>query len=677
MDSQTVTVGSSAVDIVTNGAIFIGLGAATNGGRIVRSGRLPVRPYTQTFKGADLAELRLLGIDQTNGQARIKLQATFHQMPIMLMRDHSFDPMHALTDWEAPVVVGDARLDIVLKEAGDDFGGVEFTGFSYHYEYESESVPIFYLYDRATWELDGDINGATVISQSSCSPPVAKFDSPEAAWSTEGVLFFLVEAGNENPIMTHNLPRWASHQAFDYQYKADATLLGVFDHVDLIRSVVQRDSGKAELKHFDKHIFDQTLMHATTPKAILLNEGLRSEVDQQNLWTWTLDGVHNRARAEFGLAEEPLLPRLSVNYWQNFTMDTYYKDLLPAAAAVGFKRVFVDNLNKSDMSENSGRGGNMCGGHEYEPAPSLGGAKKLKELVDDFKADDIQIMSWTNNDQSYSSPINYLRQETQDWFVRMEDCRLKYGGAYTNGFAIFDFKNDDARRYWVDSLKRIREETGLNGYLFDSFYNLGFMSVNYSRMTPTTYWKQLLQAFKELQDADVHFLIESLGPFGQPQHGTPTSYNLDVLFACYKIGLGSGYTTVPTGEAVTPQKAEESALLYRILAHMTDCSQPLFTDGVRIDKIWSDLHKRALADYYANRKNMVRRFLQEDGLAVIWHDADGRRATIFNFVDREIAFDGELEDVSTGTPITRINGRYNLCAQTTYVLTGAPLPTTL
>jgi hypothetical protein len=44
-------------------------------------------------------------------------------------------------------------------------------------------------------------------------------------------LFILVEQGNESPVMTHNLPRWASHGAFDFQFKGDRTLIGVFERV--------------------------------------------------------------------------------------------------------------------------------------------------------------------------------------------------------------------------------------------------------------------------------------------------------------------------------------------------------------------------------------------------------------------------------------------------------------
>ena len=39
------------------------------------------------------------------------------------------------------------------------------------------------------------------------------------------------------------------------------------------------------------------------------------------------------------------MPRLTQNYWHNFTIDTYRRDLLPAAIALGFKALFVDNLN--------------------------------------------------------------------------------------------------------------------------------------------------------------------------------------------------------------------------------------------------------------------------------------------------------------------------------------------
>jgi len=678
VNNRNLQLGNTRFELLLDQARFLGLGKIWIGNRLVRSGRLPLSPVTQSFGGQELADLELAGVEESGGEIRIRLRARFRLLPTKLMRDHSFDPIHETGDWSGDGNGGGGELALVLRPADDCFGGITLSGFSYHYEYSSPDVPLFYLLDRGSWELDGDICGCTAVSQSACSAPVVHFDE-HTSWSTEGVIFFGDEAVRENPVMTHNLPRWASHQAFDFHYREGATLIGVFEQVGLIRSVLLREDSKPELKVFDKHLFDQSHSVSTVPKKILLNEAPRSEVAQQNLWTWIIQEVHDRARGEFGLVEEPFLPRISCNYWENFTVDSYYKDLLPAAKAIGAGAVFVDNLHKSAMTDHSPHRDfcwNMCCGHEYEIAPELGGVEKVRQFVGDCRAAGIVVYSWTNNDQALSSPINRSERDQQGWFVKMEDARLKYGGAYTSVFSILDFKNTDARNYWVESLKATRAQTGLSGYLFDSFYNLGFMPVNYSHMRPTTMWRELLQAFKELQENGVHFLIESLGPFGTVQHGCPSTYNFASLFACYKVGLGNDYTTVPTGGTKIVWHGVDAENVYRAFAHLTDCGIPLFWEGERIDNIWGERHRRALADLHACSDHMHRRHLQEDGLSVIWHDRPGAVATIWNFAAREVSLPGEVRDITLGKDLPPAS-RYALEAWHTYQVKAASLPVVL
>jgi hypothetical protein len=562
----------------------------------------------------------------------------------------------------------------VLRTAKDCFNGVGFEGFSYHYEYTGKDAPLFYLLDLASWELDGDIAGVTAVSQSSCSAPVVTFDRHNA-WSTEGVLFFLIEQGNQNPVMTHNLPRWTSHAAFDYQYRGNATLIGVFERVELIRSVICREAGKPELKHFDKHIFDQAATFCTSPKKILLNTQPKTRVGQQNLWTWIHEDVENHARAEFGLKQEPFTPTIGHNYWDNFTADTYFKDLLPAAAAIGCHRVFVDNLKKSSMTERAPLRGvfnwNMCCGHEYEIAPQLGGNAGVKLLVSRARALGITVKSWTNNDQSLASPLNrHERDQGDGWYVLLEDARQKYGGAYGGCMSVLDLAVPAARDYFVRSHIKIKRETGLNWYLFDSFYNLGFMPVTYRNLQPRTMWRGTLAVFKQLQDAGVHFTIESFGPFGCPQHGHPASYNFDTLFACYRVGLGNDYNTVPTSGPLKDVSPKGAAGVYCALAHMAYGGIPLFEDGQRIDQVWTPAHKQALADFHAVQQRLQRRTLAEDGRSVLWHDAIGCRATLFNFVARTAALDGTVTDLTRGVRLPR-SSRYNLEACHTYGIRSA------
>ena len=441
--------------------------------------------------------------------------------------------------------------------------------------------------------------------------------------------------------------------------------------------MLRREAGKAELKTFDKHIFDQSLSYATSPKKILLNGAAKSVVDQQNLWTWIFTEVDDRARAEFGLREEPLLVGIGQNFWDNFTVDSYYKDLLPAAAAIGAKRIFVDNLKKSAMTERSPLPDvfhwNMCCGHEYLISDKLGGTAKLKEFIERAARAGVQVMMWTNNDQALSSPINDSERDDKGWFVRLEDARQKYGGAYAAVMSVLDLGVEEARNYFVQSHIAIKEQTGLSALYFDSFYNLGFMPVSYRHCRPTTMWRGCLQAMKALQDAGFNLVIESFGPFGQPGHGHPSSYNLEHIFACIKVGLGNDYSTVPANHPVFTEQADDIDGDYYCLAHLAGISVHLEKDGRRVDELWTDERKQMLALYHTLLPLLKTRYLQPDGKSVLWHDAAGTQATLWNFAERQADLPGTVTDLTTGEELPK-SEHYLLRARHTYAVRDAVLP---
>jgi len=681
MKRTNVELKSCRFDVLSDGKRFVGLGKIWIGKTLVRSGRLPITVYTQTFGGLETDHLELLNIQQTAKEIRIRTRMFFRPMRVKIMRDHSYDPIHDLGDWDTDAIAGHGDLDIVLRPATDCFNGVGFEGFSYSYEYRGKDVPIYYLHDQASWELGGDILGATAVSQSACSAPAATF-AKDTAWSTEGFLHFLVSPDQaQNPVMTHNLPRWASHGSFDFQFKGNDTLIGVFERVELIRSVQCRDAGKPELKTFDKHIFDQATEFATTPKNIMLSQARRTVTDQRNLWSWIYEDTDNRARAEYGIKEEPFIPHLYQNFWVNFTIDSYYKDLLPAAIALGVKRLFLDNIKKSDMTARLKYPdipvGNMCCGHEYEIAPELGGVKRVKAFVEEAHKHDVHPMCWTNNDQAHFSPLNATERDDRGWYVRMEDTRLKWGGAYAGCMSVLDLANPEVQDYFVKSHVAIKKQTGMDAFFFDSFYNLGFMPVNYANCRPRTMWKGLLAVWRRLQQAGINLEMESFGPWGQVQHGHPSSYDIPNIFACYKVGVGNDYTTVPTGHPLKNVDANDAAGAYYTLAHMAGAHMPLhFPDGRRIDEVWGAEHRRALADYYLAQPAMNRRYLQEDGKSVLWHDYAGKRATLFNFAKRTVALPGKVKNLTTGQSLP-IAATYELDANHTYAITGTDLPRTV
>ncbi|HEY8666782.1 MAG TPA: glycoside hydrolase family 66 protein [Tepidisphaeraceae bacterium] len=680
MESEVVKTNNCRFEILHDGGSFIGVGKIWISDILVRSGRLPIRPYTQSFTGVASTRLEWIGIERSPDEVRVKARMIFEPLDVKLLRDHSIDPIHDTHDWDKPGVAGSAELDLVFRPATDVFNGVKFEGFSYHYEYRSQDVPIFYLMDRASWELEGDINGASIYSQSACSSPAVDI-SDDTFFTTEGELFFLDQASHYNRTMTHNLPRWTDHQAFDYQHKADGkTLIGVFDRVDLIRTVLRRDKGSAELKTFDKHVFDESLSYCTSSKKILLNIRPKTKVAQQNLWTWIFDETSRRARAEFGLKEQLPIMVLQHHYWTNCTIDTYYKDVVPACAALGIKAIFTENFKKSEASEIVHLpNGNMCGSHEYEMADSKGGTKKFKEYIDRCHSYGIKNFMWTNTYVSLAAKINceHRVEGGKSWFMAMEDTRTKFAGAYTCVSSNINFKNPDARRYWIDAHKKIVDETGLDGFFVDSHYNLFFMPVDYQTGHPRTVWRESLAVMKELQDHGVEWSVESFGPFGLSIHGHSDAYDLSRIFICYRVGLGNNYVTVPIpGVETTRNISHEPGFLFYTLAHQAQAILPVFIDGKRIDEVYGEEHRRILKAYDELLPQMCTRYLQEDGQSVLWHDDARQRATLWNFSDRSVQLPGKVRDLAAGAelPARAKAERYALKARHIYQIEGAELP---
>jgi hypothetical protein len=680
--TRTLTCGDATlVVLIGNDDAFLGIGAVSIRGVPVRSGRLPIFPLAQSFSAAsELVAARLLGISEDAGSFRIRLEPSFAPMQTLPLRDHSFDPIHQTGDWGGAASAADGVLELVLSACTYGVDGIIGTGFTYQWEYHGRR-PLWWILDRASWELGGDITGATAYSQSSCSDPVVHFNA-DTAWTTEGKLFWMAENPRLNSVMTHNLPRFASHGSFDFQHKDGVALAGIFSRVGLIRSVLCRDPQRAELRHFDKHIDDESTTFSTVPKHIVLFAGPRDVVAMQNLWTAIHQQVAARARGEFGIVEQPFEPQIGWNFWRDFTIDSYRRDLLPAAAALGVRRIFVDNLKKSAMTEEAPLKGvftwNMCCPHEYDIAPRLGGELALRSLVQDAAKLGVRVVSWTNHMQGYSSPMNQKEREEGETgnYIVLEDARQKWGGAYLGCMSALDLSVPAVREQWVADHVRIRASTGLDCYLFDSFYNLGFTPITYRGCQPRTMWRSTLSAVRQLQQGGVDFHIESFGPFGRVQHGHPKSYDHTCAFICLGVGLGNDYTTVPSGHPLSTAQPDDAAAIYFALAHQALESIPLFKDDRRIDTIWGAAHRRALADYHRVLSQLTHRILQSDGGAVVWHDAARLTATIFVFMEHSVALSGVVRDVSADRVLPKATS-YRLQPWTTYQVSGGTLPTDL
>ncbi len=630
MPHHKLEVATSRITLLDRDGLFGGLGTVEIAGRQVRSGRLPWLPYSQTIDGFETCRFRLLGVRAEGVNTLVVLEPWFRRCPLQLRRDRNLTQMADTGDWSlADVGEPGGELRLILAPATQGVEDCTLTGFSYQWRYNGPHQ-LHHLLDRSSWELDGDIRGATACSQTGWTQPVARFHD-EAEWSTE---------------LGHELqawPRWAVMQGFDFQAKPDGVLCGLFERVGLIRSILRRETGAAELKVLDNHVGDAATEFASVPKRILFASGRFTERDWQNLWSGLLDAAHAAARAAYGLREVPAEPYLQQDFWSDHTYDDYRRDLLPAAAALGLGSISIGNVNRNAASECTK--GNQCCSHAYEPAPRLGGSDGLRRLVADARALGLRLRSWTSTAQGFDSPVYQRHRNDADWFLRQEDGGQTNGSVHDTEFHCLNLAHPPAVRLWVDALLRIRAETGLDAWFLDMFPNVSFMPLHHAHGTVTTIWRQCLLALAELQRAG----IDCDG--GSPAFVRPLPGGHDGYGAAENAFINHRLYVAPSDSRRLWTPGE----LRRWFAQGVVPTLDLRIGGQRIDRLWTPDHRRELDLFRRLRGGMHRRTLIDGG--VRWRNAVGRQTLIFAFEPLTLEIDGQAIDQITGSVLPAAHGR--------------------
>ncbi len=634
---RCLRLGHIEIELKHRGAEFLGLGRIACGKTVLRAGDLPLRPFTATHDGIEYDRYEIEGITATPRRVVIRTRAVGVGAAVAALQDHSLDPVWSTRAWNRTAVASD-RMDWILEADERAIGGRTFTGFSYAFRFRSAAREVCYILDRATWELGGRAAGVTLLRQQmGCDPRVTL--AGDTPYSTSAVIAFPL-----NPIMTHDVPRWASEQGFDYQCRDGAALVGLFDHCGLIRTIVTRTPGDRSIRHFDKHIFDQARDGRTIRKFVGFCPDVGDDTAQLNQWTRVFDADQDNVLGQFGMRRTYPRTTLSHNFWVNFTADRYREDLLPAAAALGFQQVFIDPLWENDMTRTKDGTlpawfrGNMCCPHEYEVSKAVGG-------VAGYRRQGVALISWVGSHQSQNSP--YLLEHGVQ-AVKGPDGRHMYGSGYDAIYGM-DLSSDFGPMF-REAILRAARATGVSGFLYDSFYNFGWMPVNYhtpdvrnphsphhGRLQAHTQWRQLAEIMAALQKGGLHMLIESLGPWGQPQHGVRGAYNRPGSEPlAYQCAVSMGYSVIPVPGAQA-RESDGPEVYYRLLANKAPitlnlwAAAPAGKERLRLDRVAAPLLRQANLDYRAALPLMHTRTLLPDGAGVAWRPARGRRQVIFSF----------------------------------------------
>lgn len=640
--ATSITLGAVRCELQYRGDAFLGLGEITINGQPIRGGELPMRPFTATHDGIEFDHFQLQRIEQQGDCVVLHTRAFGVGGRVSAVQDHSLDPVWSTRKWDGGVL-DEAHIAWVLQADTREIGGRTYTGFTYQYRFQGPEI--YYLLDQATWELGGQAVGVTLLRQQMGEDPLVTV-AADTEYSTAACIPFPL-----NPIMTHDVPRWASEQGFDYQYRGTQALIGLFAECGLIRTVVTRNAGDGSIRHFDKHIFDQASEAQTVAKFIGVAE-IGDDIDHLNAWTRVFDADQDNVLGQFGMVRTYPRTTLSHNFWNDFTAESYLDDLIPAAAALGFQQVFIDPLWENDMTRTregvlpAWGGGNMCCPHEYEVGNAVGGIEGYRKLADVARAQGVELISWIGSHQSQHSP--YLLQHPAE-VIKGRDGRHYYGSGYDCIYGM-DLASPFGPMF-RDAALRAVQATGVSGYLYDSFYNFGWMPVNFHTPDPAdptnphkgqlkahTMWRQLAQIMAAWQQAGVHMLIESLGPWGQPQHGVQGNFHAAGGALAYQCAVNIGYSVIPTAETSTGKKEVGPEFYFRLLAHKAPSTLGLWVNGPdgsrrRIDQVASPLLRTANLAYRTVLSGMHTRTIIHGDAGVLWHNREEQPSAFFSFAE--------------------------------------------
>lgn len=556
--------GNIALDLMLDGERYLGIGSIAAGGVPLRSPKRPVLPEIRTPDGIALRDFRVTAFDQTPERVELTLVMNRSYDGLMEWMVHEVRPRYAVHDWsEGPELAENTTLALTVESVAYPVGGWEATGFRYQYRYRTDSLPIYKILDRATWEIGGDAVGNEIWMRNCFAPPIAPITHTAQDYSTEWRL-----PSCHNPAVFQFLPWQTALPGFTFTAHAQGVLITWGTEIAHVRTLVEKQAGKREIAHWHEHCGDLQREFSTCPIDVLWMPGIRSRTELFNLYHAVQEMVADRLHECAGLRRERVAPYAMIEEWGLPDLDDYRRRAVPALIASGVRRIFLPNEFQNNM--NVWGVGNMCCTVDYK-VPDTVGEDRLKALVEAAEIGGAEVEMWGNTALSTLAwifanrerpgtggpppgRIDFLPHEGSimetlktagDPFVRNPSGAIE-SDHYTPVFAVLNLRDKTVRDYWLSCWRAARERIGLRGIFFDSSFNLSsdkFHWVANARAAhPSAEAHQqeasaqifsqygaYLDLLRDMQKAGYAISAEDVGVFGVHKTGPDLGRRLDSL----------------------------------------------------------------------------------------------------------------------------------------------------
>ncbi len=557
-----------SVELLQDHKQFLGMGSIRLGNFILRSGRRPMFVEIRNPSGIQLVDYTLTNCVETPVETRLQFKAHRQEGGLMEWMVHEIRSRYNTADWSEPSQPAeDTALELELRPVSREIGARRYSGFSYRYHYHSDSIPIYKLLDRGTWEIGGIALANEFWMRSCFVPSILKVQSADQFYSTE---WYIPDCANPNVFQF--LPLQTELQGFTFTAAKSGVLVTWAGEVSHVRSLFEKPRGETLLVHFHEHCGDLSHHFATAPMEVLWCPGERGRVQLANDFEAMHEFVRETLHTQIGMRQERVAPYGHIEEWGPADLERYRTVGLPKLQEAGMKTVFLANHFENNM--NTWGVSNMCCSVDYKVAESVG-EDKLRTFCEKARESEVTVEMWANTSISTLTPIFYNRNGSSERikflprkdsimeainpetaFVRNPSNAIE-ADHYTPVFAALNLRDESVRKYWLRRWRHAHDEIGLGGIFLDSSFNLSSDKFHYVQNTKAgrggatvdqthllgnlrpedepaqailSQYHAHLSLIVEMQKMGYVYCNEDLGVFGINRQGPNVSMRLDNLF---------------------------------------------------------------------------------------------------------------------------------------------------
>ncbi len=472
------------IDLLFSSDSFLGIGGVAIKNTLLRNPARPMFVEITNPDGMQLIDYSIADKKVATHEIRINFKAKVQHRNTMEWMLHTVRNRQNLSDWiEPPFEDPGTQIELIIYPVARKIGRYNLTGLSYQYKYKSNSIPIYRILDKSSWEINGNAIGNQFWMRNGVVDSIVDFNNINQFYSTE---WYLPGIANPNIFQYH--PLQTQLQGFTFTSSNAGTLITWPTKVSHIRSLFEKWRQKNDIIHYHEHCYDLAHEFETNPVEVLWCPESMDRVGRANFYGQVREMVHTELHQQIGMKRERISTYGIIEEWTEPDFTSYREEGLDALIEAGVKTVFIPNQCQNAM--NTWGLSNMCCNIDFKISETVG-EDNLKMFCEKARNSGMRVEMWGNTALStltelfshrdgkekgikfipYQGSIMEVIDRAESPWVRNPSNAIE-ADHYTPRFCALNLRDGEIRKYWMKQWKHFHDVLGIEGIFLDSSFNM-------------------------------------------------------------------------------------------------------------------------------------------------------------------------------------------------------------